>query len=170
MVIELSRVKMTVLVLCHGSVCRSPLAVAIMKKYGLEDVRCAGFKPNGTKSPKKVRDWAAENASVSLEDHRSVEVSREMLKDSEWILFMDSGQKKRLAELWDQYGLTESRGNVEHFSEPLGRYLNDPKEKIGDPMFQAGGSQAFVEIMEQLVEASRNFVEQRAQAPIVAEA
>lgn len=157
---------MTVLVLCHGNICRSPLAVAVMRKNGLEDVQSAGFKPNGTKSPKKMRDWAEQNG-FDLSEHRSVEVTLEMLQDAEWILFMDGGQKKRLADMWDQFGLTDKRGNVEHFSEPLARYLNTPKDKIGDPMFQSGGSPAFIEIMEQIVEASTNFVEQRAQTPIV---
>ncbi len=160
-----------ILVLCHGAICRSPFAVAMMKKAGLEDVMAAGFKQDGAlKTPKKVRDWASENQDIDLSDHRSQHVTKEMLEQAEWILYMDAGQRRRLEMLWDDFGLTQSRGQLGNFCEPLARYLDDPKEKIGDPMF-AGGKEdpRFVEIMNQLVEASTNFVKARAESPIVAD-
>ncbi len=162
---------MSVLILCHGNICRSPMAKAIMAKAGFSDTISAGFKQDGAlKTPKKVRDWVSENQGLDLRGHTSQHVTPEMLQSAELILYMDSGQRRRLEEMWKENGLEESRGPLNNFCEPLGRYLDEPKEKIGDPMFAGGiDDPRFVEIMNQLVEASQNFVKARAESPIVAD-
>lgn len=161
---------MTVLILCHGNICRSPVAAAVMEQAGFSDIETAGFKPEqGKKSPKKVRDYMLGNCSIDLEKHRSKAVTPEMLETAELVLYMDGGQAKRLEALWASHGLEEKRGPWVNFCEPLARYLKEPGDKIGDPMFQKGGSEEFNLIMRQLIEASRNFVDQRSQAPIVTE-
>lgn len=163
---------MTVLVLCHGNICRSPLAAAVMKRAGLEDVISAGFKPGGKRSPKKMREWAAENATgIDLSEHRSTEVTAEMLKTAEWILYMDGGQRKRLERLWTENGLEELRGSVVNFCEPLAYYLEPPAEKIADPMFAGNKDDPrFIAIMHHLIAAAENFVKQRNETPIVEQA
>lgn len=160
---------MTVLVLCHGNICRSPLAAAIMAKEGFEDTATAGFKPDDAlKVPKKVRDWAQENLEIDLKGHSSRQVTADMLKSAELILYMDSGQRRRLENIWESAGLTEDRGPLNNFCEPLGRYLNEPQEKIGDPMFAGNKDDPrFLKIMHQLVEASKNFVKARSESPIM---
>lgn len=161
---------MSVLILCHGNICRSPAAKAIMAQAGFEDTISAGFKDKeGLKSPKKVRDYLNDNYGISLLDHRSQLVTEEMLRTAELILYMDGGQAVRIEAVWRRHGLDEVRGPWGNFCEPLARYLNTPGEKIGDPMFQKAGSDEFIAIMEQLVEASRNFVQQRSESPIVAD-
>lgn len=152
---------MTVLVLCHGNICRSPLATVLMRKYGFGDVICAGFKESGKRSPKKMRDYAKAHFDVDLEAHRSVQVTPKDLEEAELILYMDGGQRGRLEEMWKAAGLTESRGELNQFAEPLGRYLSPPQERIGDPMFQKGDSTEFAEIMTQLDKAAQRFVELR---------
>ena len=152
---------MTVLLCCHGNICRSPLATSLMRKYGFGDVICAGFKEGGAKSPKKVRDWALENHDIDLSSHRAVQVTIEMLQEADLILYMDGGQRARLEGMWKSGGLDLSRGPLLQFAEPLARYLTAPLDRIGDPMFQQGGSAPFCLIMNQLEEASRNFVVQR---------
>lgn len=153
---------MTVLVLCHGNICRSPLATALMRKYGFGDVICAGFKEDGLKSPKKMRDYALEHFGIDLSGHRSLAVTTEMLTEAELILYMDGGQRARLESLWKDAGLDAARGGpLAQFAEPLARYLNTPLDRIGDPMFQKQNSPEFALIMAQLDEAARNFVEKR---------
>lgn len=152
---------MTVLVTCHGAICRSPTATALMRKYGFGDVICAGFRESGKRSPKKVRDYAKEHFDIDLEGHRSAQITPQHLAEAALILYMDGGQAARLEEMWKAAGLTETRGELKQFAEPLGRYLDVPSERIGDPMFQKGGTPEFIKIMQQLDEASKNFVAQR---------
>jgi len=151
---------MTVLVLCHGAICRSPMAVAVMKRAGLTDVHCAGFKPADERSkpsPKKVRDWAMENEGLDLSLHRSKSVTVDMLRRAEIILYMDSGQMGRLETLWEENGLAAELGPVYARARPLAAYLTTPLGRIGDPMFQKPETQEFMTIMGQLVEASTRF-------------
>ena len=157
-----------VLVTCHGAICRSPTATALMRKYGFGNVSCAGFKEGGAKSPKKVRDWALANHDIDLSSHRAVQVTIEMLQEAELILYMDGGQRTRLEGMWKSGGLDVSRGPLPQFAEPLARYLTVPLDRIGDPMFQKGDSEEFRLIMEQLREASENFVTQRVERKVVA--
>lgn len=152
---------MTVLVLCHGNICRSPAATALMHQAGYTDVICAGFKPGGARSPKKVRDYAQENWGIDLTTHRAVEVTPQHLRDAELVLYMDGGQRARLEAMWKAAGLDVERGALPEFAEPLGRYLDPPSERIGDPMFQQGGSPEFIAIMQQLEQAAKRFVDQR---------
>lgn len=159
---------MTVLILCHGNICRSPSAKALMAKAGFEDTVSAGFKPDGTRCPKKLREYMAETHSIDMGAFRSSLVTKEMLETAELVLYMDGGQKKRLVALWEEYGLDQTRGELDHFCEPLGRYLNTPQDRIGDPMFAGNKDDPkFIAIMEQIAEASENFVKQRAESPIV---
>lgn len=161
---------MTVLVVCHGNICRSPVAASIMRQLGFNDVSTAGFKPDGTRSPKKVREWLKEHNGDDLDEHRSKLLTLEAVMGAELILFMDGGQRKRLEELWKEKDLETTRGPLDSLCEPLGRYLKQPTDRIGDPMFQKAESPEFALIMQQLVEASTNFVKQRAEAPIIAAA
>lgn len=159
---------MTVLILCHGNICRSPSAKVLMAKAGFEDTIAAGFKPDGTKCPKKLREFMAEVHGIDMSNYRSRQVTPEMLKTAELILYMDGGQRSRLETMWKENGLDKSRGELDHFSEPLGRYLNVPQDRIGDPMFAGPKDDPrFIAIMDQIAEASENFVKQRSESPIV---
>lgn len=163
---------MTVLVLCHGNICRSPLAAAVMRRAGLTDVVTAGFKPSTEKpklSPKKVRDWAMQNEGLDLSQHRSQSVTREMLVAADIVIYMDGGQEGRLTALWEEYGLAAERGPMEKYARPLGAWLVTQQSRIGDPMFQKPGTAEFLTIMGQLVEASGRFAEYwKSQAKAVA--
>lgn len=151
---------MGVLVVCHGNICRSPLATAVMRRAGLTDVVTGGFKGvshDGAKPPKKMRDWAAANESIDLSDHKSKTVTPEMLEAAELILYMDSGQAKRLEAMWAEAGLDKKRGPIYPIMRPLAAWLITPGTKIGDPNFQKPGTAEFETICSQLVEASTNF-------------
>jgi len=153
---------MTVLVLCHGNICRSPLAAAVMRRAGLTDVITAGFKPPTEKPkpcPKKVRDWALENEGLDLSAHRSQSVTVEMLREAEVILYADSGQLGRIDQIWKDANLDAEIGTYHAKTRPLGAFLAKQSPRIGDPMFQKPGTAEFLEIMHQLVEASGRFAE-----------
>lgn len=152
---------MGTLILCHGNICRSPLATALMRKYGYGDVICAGFKEGGLRSPKKVRDWAKIYREIDLEGHRSQQVTVDMLQEADLTLYMDGGQRQRLEKMWEEGGLAQSKGQIGQFVEPMGRYLSKPSDRIGDPMFQRGDTPEFTNIMLQLDDAASNFVKLR---------
>ena len=79
-----------VLVLCHGNICRSPLAAALAtKRFPNASFSSAGFYPKaGRSSPGFVRP-AAEQLGVNLAEHRSQCVDARMIDDAQLILIMD---------------------------------------------------------------------------------
>lgn len=131
-----------------------------MRHAGVKDVVTAGFKDPSEKSklsPKKVRDWARENTPIDLTGHRSQSLTREMLQQATMILYMDTGNYKRLEAAWDAWGMQKERGPLDAITRPLGAFLAEPQKKIGDPMFQRPETAEFITIMGQLVEASGRF-------------
>lgn len=132
-----------------------------MRRAGLTDVIVAGFKDKaGTRSPKKVRDWAKDNEGLDLSEHRAQPVTEEMLRKAAIILYMDSGQEGRLVERWTLYGLDKELGPIYPRMRPLAAWLATPGNRIGDPMFQKPGTVEFETIMGQLVEASGRFAKE----------
>src|SRR6478672_4412563 len=81
---QLPRVR-SVLVLCHGNVCRSPFAAAVFDRLARQslgidlDVSSAGFIGPGRQSPPEARA-AALRRSYELEDHRSQLATGTMLR------------------------------------------------------------------------------------------
>jgi group I intron endonuclease len=154
--------RMTVLVLCHGNLCRSPFAVALLRRAGVENVVGGGFKDpseDGKRSPKKIRDWALAKAGIDLSEHRSKALTKEMLQKASIIVYMDSGQLKRLEDAWEAWGLTAERGSHHAITRPLAAWLDPAGSRIGDPNFQKPGTEEFELIMNQLIEASGRFAE-----------
>ena len=154
--------KMDVLVLCHGNICRSPLAAAVMLRAGLAVTQAGLKEPEkgvGNKlAPKKMRDWARENEGLDLSKHRSQGVTEAMLEKADLILYMDTGNMRRLERMWEEFKLNKRRGPVYSIARPLASFLAEPQGRIGDPMFQQPGTTEFLLICTQLVEASTNFV------------
>lgn len=151
---------MTVLLLCHGNICRSPLAAAVMRRAGLANVVSAGFKaPSeaGKRCPKKVRDWAMQNEGIDLEAHRSQTVTADMIRAAQIVLYKDGGQYSKLQAMWESLDLGRDCGAIDARCRPLGMFLIKPQARIGDPMFQKPDTTEFLNIMHQLVEASTRF-------------
>lgn len=93
----------SVLMLCLGNICRSPMAERYLERRleerGLPiDVRSSGFvEQEGRPSPESaVR--AAREFGVDLSDHRSRIVSPDELARSDVVFVMDAGNYRRLGE------------------------------------------------------------------------
>jgi protein-tyrosine-phosphatase len=87
-----------VLVLCHGNVCRSPLAGAVLARVlGAVRVRTAGVKP-GARGPaaKKVREYAAARGH-DLSAHRAREVTPDDYLWAGLVVYMDAGNRSRMS-------------------------------------------------------------------------
>ncbi len=135
---------MKVLVLCHGNMCRSPVAGEILRVSGVGEVRSRGFKISAGRAAKKVRD-ALTKYGYDLEDHVPQPVLAEDLEWAELILYMDEGNRKRLG----------GKATPEQYERArcLGSYVG--VHKVPDPNFMPRDSLPFTEAIELLVNASR---------------
>lgn len=91
---------MTLLVLCHGNICRSPIAAALLRRelaaFGI-DVQSAGFIGFNRPAPAEAVA-AAERYNVDLSNHRSRPVTVESVRDADLIVVMDAIQRRLLCE------------------------------------------------------------------------
>lgn len=136
---------MKLLVVCHGNICRSPLAAALLREAGFK-VRQGGFRAEGRRSPPKIRR-AAEALGLSLEDHRSRKITDE---DADWadrIIYMDPGNHLRLLGRFPSHAKK---------TEALGVYAQ--RVRIPDPNFFKEKTADFRECMSLIAEACKGFI------------
>lgn len=119
-----------VLVVCHGNVCRSPYAAAVLHRalhdYGIL-VDSAGFVWPGRPVPVHAQVTGLEHG-VKLTGHRSQEINETLLREAKLVLVMDVGQRRLLR-----------RRDVAQAPELLGDFDPQPIEKraIRDPWGQS---------------------------------
>ena len=94
----------SVLVLCHGNICRSPYAGALLLGHLERPARSravvsAGFILPGRTPPEHARAAAAGSA-VDLSMHRSRVISDDMVRDAEMILVMEPVQARRIRSMF----------------------------------------------------------------------
>jgi protein-tyrosine phosphatase len=89
-----------VLVVCHGNICRSPVAGALLARelapLGIE-VQSAGFIGFNRPAPREAIA-AAERHAIDLEPHRSRLVTTAIIRASDLIVVMDPAQHRLLRE------------------------------------------------------------------------
>lgn len=124
---------MRVLVLCHGSVNRSPFVAGLIRKERPNwHVRVAGLHTRFGRPATPKAKRAAAALGFSLEEHRSEPVSGTMIDWADVVLYMDGGNKKRLQGLVDQATmeskcrLLASYGSLRRVPDP--NYTSDPEE------------------------------------------
>jgi len=90
----------SVLVVCHGNICRSPIAGALLARE-LEPsgipVQSAGFFGFNRPAPPEAVA-AAERHAIKLGDHRSRLVTAAMARGTDLIVVMDPAQRRLLRE------------------------------------------------------------------------
>jgi protein-tyrosine phosphatase len=94
----------SILVLCHGNICRSPYAGALLLGYLGRPTRSrtvvsAGFILPGRTPPAHARAAAAGNG-VDLSTHRSRVISEDMVRGAEVILVMEPAQARRIRSMF----------------------------------------------------------------------
>ena len=92
----------TVLVVCHGNICRSPYAAAILhRELSLSgvNIESAGFIGPGRPSPLAARREAAEHG-IDLERHRSRVLSPDLVSRASLVITMDTRQASAVAQLY----------------------------------------------------------------------
>ena len=130
------------LVVCHGNICRSPLAGAVLSsRLGSERVRDCGLKTHpGQICAKKIREYA-DREGYDLSDHRATQVTPGDVEWADIILFMDGGNYRRLQQL----------PGAEEKSCCLASYIE--QERLADPAFISKG-QKLEELLAQVVRAA----------------
>jgi len=90
----------TLLVLCHGNICRSPLAAALLAReltpLGI-DVQSAGFIGFNRPAPAEAIA-AAQSHGVDLTNHRSRPVTADVARAADLIVVMDVIQRRLVCE------------------------------------------------------------------------
>ena len=90
----------TVLVLCHGNICRSPIAAALLRRQlvplGIE-VQSAGFIGFNRPSP-SAAVTAARHYGVDLSDHHSRLLTADLAHTADLIVVMDMMQRRLVCE------------------------------------------------------------------------
>ena len=134
----------SVLFVCKGNICRSPLAEvyfqSLVEKEGRQmTVRSAGLETTtGKPAHAKAKAVALEHR-LSLDEHATTEVHKELLDQSDLIVVMEIVQKDRMHRLYPN-----TKGKV----VLLGRF--DPAEslEIADPY--SGTSEDFHSCFQQM--------------------
>lgn len=80
-----------VLFLCHGNICRSPMAARYVEEQVGDEVEAesAGFYDEEGRSSPKLAVEAAERFGVDLSGHRSQVVDEELVDESDVVVLMD---------------------------------------------------------------------------------
>lgn len=123
---------MNILFVCTGNTCRSPMAAAIMNKLAIEnglDVRIesAGlFAAEGEPaSPEAIE--ALKKYDIDLSNHRSQQITPELIEKSDLIITMTEAHKFVLQDVAKEKTVTvcELAGLDDEIDDPFGGDLED---------------------------------------------
>lgn len=89
-----------ILFICHGNLCRSPFAAALLRELTDDedrefDIRSAGFQTE-IPTPPRLAIAAAAARSIDLSEHVSQSVTRTLVRDRDLIVVMEPRQRVRL--------------------------------------------------------------------------
>lgn len=140
-----------VLVVCHGNICRSPVAAALLGReltaLGI-DVQSAGFIGFNRPAPPEALA-AAESHGLNLSDHRSRLMTAQVARSADLVVVMDPSQQRLVCE---RYGRRPGDVLV------LGDLDPEPVETrtIRDPVNE--GRDVFEQVYERIARCVRELV------------
>lgn len=152
MVVKQNAKPKNVLVVCHGNICRSALAGALLKAEGINvRTRAMSDRPlvDGQRSPKKVRTFLPPDCKAAklLEEHRSQRIAQVDVEWADVILYMDNANLRRLALF---PGATAK-------AKCLGSWVGAPK--IADPNFMRVHSEELKQTLQLLSDSCLAFTQ-----------
>jgi protein-tyrosine phosphatase len=115
----------TILILCYGNICRSPVAERLVRRLlrGMT-IRSAGFHTTaGRPSPANIQS-AATSLGLDMSDHRSQQVTPELIREADLVVLMDL-QNFRLLRRFFPEAVSKTA--------LLGMFLNERRWEIQDP-------------------------------------
>lgn len=150
--------KVKVLFVCMGNLCRSPSAVGVLRRLvetaGLQDrilIDSAGTHQYHVGEPPDHRaQFIARKRGYCIDDLRAKQVRPEDVQDSEMVLAMDWEVLTHLKQITPRH--------QQHKLMLLMRYANDYEEaSVADPYY--GGLDAFVKMFDYLEDACQGVFE-----------
>ena len=96
---------MNILFVCTGNTCRSPMAEALLKdllkKKGIEGIRVgsAGIAVSSSQKASRQAERVMEERGISLKEHRSRQVNKNLLNKADLILTMTDRHKSFIQAL-----------------------------------------------------------------------
>ncbi len=134
----------SVLFVCKGNICRSPLAEVYFKSLAEKEgwkitVRSAGLETTPGKPAHANAKAVALQHRLSLDEHLTTQVHKELLDQSDLIIVMEILQKTRIHRLYPK-----SKGKV----VLLGRFDSVGSLEIADPY--SGTSEDFLSCFQQV--------------------
>ncbi len=140
----------TVLVVCHGNICRSPFAAAMLRRDLAAlaiDVQSAGFIGFNRPAPAEAMA-AAVRHTVDLTAHRSRLLTTSVVRAADLIVVMEQAQRRLLCERF---------GRSPRDIVVLGDFDPEPVESrtIRDPVNE--GLEVFVEVYERIARCAHHF-------------
>jgi low molecular weight protein-tyrosine phosphatase len=118
----------SILVVCHGNICRSPFAEAAIRralKGAPVIVESAGFIGPGRKPPENAIQ-AASGRGIQMEDHRSQTLGPDLVRAADLVVTMDVHQAREIRE---RFGKARDRVVLLGDFDPRGsgeRTITDP--------------------------------------------
>ena len=92
-----------VLILCHGNICRSPLAAILAaQRFPNASISSAGFHPISGRFSPDFAIAAAERIGVDIKSHRSRRVDAKLISDAQLVLIMDESNYELLRKDFPQ--------------------------------------------------------------------
>jgi protein-tyrosine phosphatase len=112
----------TILVVCEGNICRSPMAQGLMAA-ALPDanVRSAGLGALIGSPADETALRLMQARGIDISAHRAQQITRVMCLESDVVLVMDAEQRERLEQVYPQ-----ARGRVFRVGEHTKRDIPDP--------------------------------------------
>jgi protein-tyrosine phosphatase len=112
----------TLLVVCEGNICRSPMAQGLLKtRLPRWNVTSAGLGALIGAPADPLAISLLGNRGIDISMHRATQITRKMCLDSEIVLVMEQDQRKRLERMYP-----ETRGRVFRLSEVAEADVPDP--------------------------------------------
>lgn len=156
----------SVLVICHGNICRSPFAAAVIAQ-ALPEIRVssAGFMGPGRPAPDEAIAAAA-RCNIDLSSHRSSIVTPELVYGAAVIITMDAMQRR---EIHDRFGRLQRDLFVLGDFDPESTERRAIRDPVTEPLpvFQEVYARIVrcVEVLERVVRRARRAQLERASYP-----
>jgi predicted ATP-grasp superfamily ATP-dependent carboligase/protein-tyrosine-phosphatase len=142
----------SILVLCKGNICRSPFAGVLLRQralaLGLEvEVVSAGIEAQAGQQANPVAKRVAQQQGVSLFEHRTVPLSRDLVSQSDLILVMEAGQARIMRERYP---------DAARKTFLLGQFDSGGRYEIKDPYGES--ADVFARCYEQISQAGERLL------------
>ena len=100
-IIDLTKSVKSVLFVCTGNTCRSPMAEGLMKNLDIDGIKAlsAGIAAAEGAPASQNAVFAMQEKNIDLSGHRARQITRKMIDDSDLVLTMTEGHKNMLIHI-----------------------------------------------------------------------